>query len=65
LLSISVVVVSYNSGNFLRENIESLLTQTDPFREIIVVDNGSTDNSREIVSEYRDVMLIRPETNLG
>ena len=65
MLSISVVIVSYNSGKFLSDNIESLLAQTEPFREIIVVDNGSVDNSLEILSEYDKINLIRPEKNIG
>jgi len=65
LLSISVVIVSYNSERFLKDNIESLLAQTEQFRRIIIVDNNSPDKSCEIVSGFPAVSLIRLEKNAG
>ncbi|MEN8221730.1 MAG: glycosyltransferase family 2 protein [Acidobacteriota bacterium] len=65
MLSISVVIVSYNSERFLKENIESLLAQTDQFSRIIIVDNNSADKSCEIISEFKTVSLIRLEKNSG
>lgn len=63
--SISVVIVSYNSERFLKDNIESLLAQTEQFRRIIIVDNNSSDKSCEIISGFREVAFIRLEKNIG
>jgi hypothetical protein len=47
-----VIINNYNYGRFLRECIDSALDQTYPHTEVIVVDDGSTDNSREIIGNY-------------
>lgn len=49
---ISVVVPVYNAGKYLRQNIESLLGQSLRDIEIICIDEGSDDESREILEEY-------------
>jgi glycosyl transferase family 2 len=48
----SIVINNFNYAPFLREAIESALNQTYQKTEIIVVDDGSTDSSREIISGY-------------
>ena len=48
----SVIVNNYNYGKFLPQAIDSALEQTYPRVEVIVVDDGSTDDSREIISRY-------------
>lgn len=50
--SISVIVPAYNIGPFLGRSLDSLLAQTWPNLEIIVVDDGSSDNTAEIMQEY-------------
>jgi len=51
---ISIVTTCYNHGNFIAETIESILSQKYPNLEYIVYDDGSTDNSWEIISQYID-----------
>lgn len=51
-MDISVVVISYNSEKFLEKNLTSLIGQTIPFKEIVVVDNHSSDNSVKIIESY-------------
>jgi glycosyltransferase involved in cell wall biosynthesis len=48
---VSVIIPSFNGHRYLRETIESVLSQTWSFFEIILVDDGSTDNTFNIVSE--------------
>lgn len=49
---ISIISVSYNTGNYLRNSLDSLLHQTLREIEVIGIDNGSTDHSAEILQEY-------------
>jgi len=55
---LSVIIPSYNSAAFLPEAIESLLRQTYPVFEIIVVDDGSTDETKEVCDRYPQVQYI-------
>src|SRR4051794_8812023 len=50
----SVVIDNYNYARFLPEAIDSALRQTWPATEVIVVDDGSTDRSRQIMAAYGD-----------
>lgn len=59
--TVSVIVPVYNTGKYLSRCIESLLKQTLPDLKIILVDDCSTDNSREIIRKYaRDNSNIKP-----
>jgi len=64
---VSVIVPSYNHGRFLRQTLESALGQTFRDLEVLVLDDGSTDDSLEVAASVRDRRL-RVEanpTNLG
>jgi GT2 family glycosyltransferase len=64
---ISVVIVSWNARDHLRECLSSVRKTADAtVKEIIVIDNASSDGSSEMVAaEFRDVTLIRATENLG
>jgi glycosyltransferase involved in cell wall biosynthesis len=59
--SVSVVIPCYNQAHFLAEAIESALAQEQGQIEIVVVDDGSTDNAGEISKRYPKVRYLRQE----
>jgi glycosyltransferase involved in cell wall biosynthesis len=62
---VSIVINNYNYGRFLRECIDSALSQTYPHTEVIVVDDGSTDDSTEIIESYGDQLVSILKENGG
>lgn len=56
--SVSIVVPMYNAGAYLNDSIPSILTQTFADFELIVVDDGSTDNSVDIIKSYKDSRIV-------
>lgn len=62
---VSVVINNYNYGRFLADAINSALNQSYPHREVIVVDDGSTDNSREVIAAYGDKIVAVIKENGG
>lgn len=50
---VSVIIPNYNHAQFLKERIDSVLNQTFNDVEVIILDDCSTDNSREIIESYR------------
>lgn len=54
---VTIVTPSYNQGNFIKETIDSVLTQDYPNLEYIVADGGSTDNTIDILKQYTDDRL--------
>lgn len=62
---VSVVIPVYNSEEFLKESIESVLNQTCNNLEVIVVNDGSTDNSLQILQQYSDKIILLTQQNQG
>ncbi len=64
--AVYVVVLSWNGRNFLQTCLDSLRLQTYSERSIVVVDNGSTDDSQAFIRQhYPEVILIENACNLG
>ena len=65
---INVIIPAYNCRTTLGRTLSSLVAQTDPNFEVIVVDDCSTEDLKSIVDDYRDklsIVYIRNEQNLG
>lgn len=64
---VSVYITNYNYASFLRQSIESVLQQTLSDFELLIIDDGSTDNSRDIIESYRNVpnVIIINQQNRG
>lgn len=62
---VSVIISNYNYGSYLRAAIESALNQTYKNVEIIVVDDGSTDHSRDILASYKNYIIPILKENGG
>ncbi|MEA5139322.1 glycosyltransferase family 2 protein [Arcicella rigui] len=57
--TLSIALCTYNGGKFLREQLQSLANQTLLPFEIVITDDCSTDNTEQIVEEFKDVLRIR------
>lgn len=67
---LSVALCTYNGSKYIHEQIASILHQTKPVDEIVVCDDGSTDNTLEIIEGFRqvrnpDIRIYRNEKKLG
>jgi len=63
--SVTVYIPAYNVAKFLARAIESLLAQTHPADEIVVIDDGSQDATIEIARRYPQVTIVRHDVNHG
>lgn len=64
-MSISIIITAYNYGRFIKEAIHSALSQDLPGIETIVIDDGSTDNTPEIVAQFGPAVRYIRQENAG
>ena len=65
-MDLSIIIVSYNTSDLIRTCLDSIVSINDCGKEIIVVDNGSTDGSIELIkNNYPSVHTINNEANRG
>src|ERR1700704_5659920 len=63
---VSVTIVTYNSGRFIKRCLESVLAQKYDNKEIIVIDNNSTDGTVDILEQFEDrCRIVYNNTNIG
>jgi glycosyltransferase involved in cell wall biosynthesis len=63
--TISAVVAAYQSQETIREALDSVLNQSHPPDEVVVVDDGSTDATPDILASYRDDITVVRQDNAG
>ena len=64
-MKVSIIINNFNYVRFVEAAIESALGQTYPDCEVIVVDDGSTDGSRELIEKFRDRAILLWKANGG
>jgi len=62
-MKITACVTCYNSEHIVKICIDSLLTQTRPFDEIIIIDNASTDKTPGVLKQYNNVTFLKEKVN--
>lgn len=63
--TVSVIVPTYNYGKFINEALRSVFRQTYPVTEVIVVDDGSTDDTAKVVAQFGDSVKYIWQENAG
>jgi glycosyltransferase involved in cell wall biosynthesis len=62
---VSIIIPCYNNEAYIRESIDSALCQTYPNIEVIVIDDGSTDGSYEVMKSYQSQIKMLQQKNAG
>ena len=62
---ISAIIPAYNSADFITDAVASMRAQTHPVDEIIIVDDGSSDNTREVIQHLGDDIVTIHQANAG
>ncbi len=62
---VTIITTAYNRASFLEETIQSVLAQDYPCIEYIVLDDGSTDNTREMLEKYSGTIYWESHANIG
>ncbi|MHC5173194.1 MAG: glycosyltransferase family 2 protein [Planctomycetota bacterium] len=64
-MKISVVIPAYNAEKHIARATDSVMAQTRPADEVIVVDDGSSDATAEVVRSYGDKIMFIQQENAG
>lgn len=64
-VDVSVIIPTYNRARLVGEAVESVLRQTRPPCEIIVIDDGSTDNTRQVLASFGNRIMVIHQENQG
>jgi len=64
-MKISVVIPAYNAAQYIAQAIQSVLVQTRPADEIIIVDDGSTDETADVIRSFGDKVILIQQQNAG
>ncbi len=58
---VSVIIPTYNRAKLVKEAVQSALSQTYKNIEVIVIDDGSTDNTRDVLRHYDNICIKKRE----
>ncbi len=62
---VSIIITTHNAKEFIKQTIECALNQTHPNKEVIVIDDASTDGTHQILKDYKNrIIYVRNEENL-
>ena len=65
-MNLSIIIPTWNTALVTQKAIDSIKKHLKNIKyEIIVIDNGSTDQTKNLLSSYKDVIYLRNKTNLG
>jgi glycosyltransferase involved in cell wall biosynthesis len=64
-LQVTCILPVHNGARYLRDAIDSVLSQTHPLLETMVVDDGSTDGTADVIASYGDRVRVVRQTNAG
>ncbi|MDX6423917.1 MAG: hypothetical protein QOI67_1388 [Gaiellaceae bacterium] len=64
-MKVTAAITTYNRAAFLRGALDSVFAQTRPADEVLVVDDGSTDDTRDVLDAYRDRVRVVHQENAG
>lgn len=64
---VSIIIPTYNRAKMLEKSVNSVLAQTYPWFEVLIIDDGSTDNTRQLVASFQDkrIRYYQMEKNQG
>lgn len=67
MLKTTILIPTYNCGKYIKQTLESILRQNYSDYELLIIDDGSTDNTEEIVKDFKDhrIIYLKNECNLG
>ncbi len=63
--AVSIVIVTLDEGDYLRQTVEAMWRTTPPGTEIVVVDDGSTDGSLDFLEDHPEVVIARSDRRMG
>src|SRR5688572_11108874 len=62
---VTIITPAYNRASFMDETIQSVLSQDYPHIEYVVLDDGSTDNTLQVLEKYRSRIILESHPNMG
>lgn len=64
-MNASIIVLTYNSQEYIKECLDSIIKNKDSNDQVIVIDNNSTDNTRNILKKYKNIDIYFCDRNIG